>query len=150
MTMPPAPDSPRQPNLPSQLLVAAVTAFRALVATIQGMGDPNDRLNQVVSRSSSGSSSHSRLTDPTSRLQVRYSSPGLHSKPAASHNLVHEGEARVAEVLGALAVEVVLAPVVSRAWFWAWCEFLYTVAWWWWCVFDGCEWSSERTWRRNC
>ena len=46
--MPPAPDSPRQPNLPSQLLAAAVTAFRTIVTTIQGVEDPGNRLNQVT------------------------------------------------------------------------------------------------------
>ena len=36
------------PTAPSQVLAAAVTAFRTLVATIQGMSDPGDKLNNVV------------------------------------------------------------------------------------------------------
>ena len=36
------------PNAPSQKLAAVVTAFRALVATIQGTSDPAEKLNRVV------------------------------------------------------------------------------------------------------
>ena len=37
-----------QPTVPSQLLAAAVTAFRALVHAVQGTDDPGNRLNQIA------------------------------------------------------------------------------------------------------
>ena len=44
--MPPA---TAHPTAPSQLLAAAVTAFRNLVATVQGTSDPGNQLTQMVS-----------------------------------------------------------------------------------------------------
>ena len=39
---------PPDPTVPSQLLAAAVTAFRTLVTTIQGTGDQANQLGQTV------------------------------------------------------------------------------------------------------
>ena len=39
---------PSNPTAPSQVLAAAVTAFRTLVATIQAMSDPSDKLNNIA------------------------------------------------------------------------------------------------------
>ena len=40
---------PPTPTVPSQLLTAAVMAFRSLISTIQGTGDPTNQLGQVAS-----------------------------------------------------------------------------------------------------
>ena len=70
----------------------------------------SDEADEMCSSKRSSSSSNScSLRDHLFRPTVRHSSPGLHSQPAASHNLEFEGEASVAEALGALAVEVVPA-----------------------------------------
>ena len=70
--MPPAPESPRQPNLPSQLLAAAVTAFRALVATVQGTEDPGNRLNQVAGSLGEVATMFERVATSTAAFEQQF------------------------------------------------------------------------------
>ena len=70
--MPPAPDSPRQPNLPSQLLAAAVTTFRALVATVQGTEDPGNRLNQVAGSLGEVATMFERVATSTAAFEQQF------------------------------------------------------------------------------
>ena len=69
----------------------------------------SDEADEMCSSKRSSRSNSRSCHDHPFRPMVRHSSPGLHSQPAASHNLELEGEASVAEALGALAVEVVPA-----------------------------------------
>ena len=46
--MPPAPTPQAQTTVPSQMLTAAVIAFRALVQTVQGTGEPSNQLTQMA------------------------------------------------------------------------------------------------------
>ena len=68
----PPPDSPRQPNLPSQLLAAAVTAFRAIVTTVQGTEDPGNRLNQVAGSLGEVATMFERVATSTAAFEQQF------------------------------------------------------------------------------
>ena len=70
--MPPAPDSPRQPNLPSQLLAAAVTAFRNIATTIQGTEDPSNRLDQIASSIGEAATMFERIAATESTYEQQF------------------------------------------------------------------------------
>ena len=84
--MPPA---PVPSTVPSQLLAAAVVAFRSLVSTIQGTGDQGNQLNQVVSSLGDMATMFERVATTTAAFEQQF------NQQASTNNQVQQMQQQV-------------------------------------------------------
>ena len=81
----PAP-APAQTTVPSQLLAAAVIAFRSLVATSQGTEDPSNQLNQVVNSLDDMASMFERVATSTALFEQQFNQYANTNNRCSSYN----------------------------------------------------------------
>ena len=95
--MPPA---PAQPTVPSQLLAAAVMAFRSLVATIQGTEDQGNQLNQVVNSLGDMATMFERVATSTAAFEQQF------NRQASTNNQMQQQANQQAAINGQLNNQV--------------------------------------------